>query len=91
MKNFIENTIKEKFDNNKKMIWKNTELILLLFDCIACPYLKIETKYYLLNVYGVSDDKLKNKIINKKLYWFTKWNKFDFGKELDSKHSREVY
>ncbi len=91
MKNIIENTIKEKFDNNKQMIWNNTELTLLLFDCIACPYLKIDTKYHLLNVYGISDDKLKNKIINKKLYWFTKWNKFDFGKELDSKHSREVY
>jgi hypothetical protein len=91
LRSLIEYKIKEKFDNSKQMIWKDTELTLLLFDSIACPYIKIETKRHLLSVYDINDHALQTKIISKRLYWFTKWHKFDFEKELDSKHSQEVY
>ena len=71
---------------------KKAELILLLFDILAYPYVDITpTKIKLLALYKVTDVILQAEIINARSNWFTKWTDFDFGKELDAKQSQEVY
>ena len=72
---------------------KTTELILLLFDLLVCPYLDRPYKNKLLTLFGIqtSSGQLRTKIIGKRKYWFTKWTNFDFGKELESKKSQDVY
>lgn len=91
LRSFIENRIQEKFERNEKSIWKDAELIFLLMDSLACPYVSIDLKEKLLNIYGVSDKKLQKEVINKKEQWFISWKSFDFRKELDAKRSKEVY
>lgn len=70
---------------------KTTELVLILFDLIVCPYLDIDYRKSLLDLYGINEEKMKVDIINKKKYWFTKWSEFNLGKELEAKRSEEVY
>jgi hypothetical protein len=87
----LEEAIKEKFKKRKATLSKETELLLLLFDCLTCPYVNLATKEELLDLYGIQDPALRMEIIQRQKYWFTKWTGFDFGKELDAKQSREVY
>ena len=91
MRIFIENKIQEKFERNKKLIWKDAELIFLLLDSLTCPYISTDLKEKLLNIYGVSNNKLQKEVINKRKQWFISWKSFDFRKELDAKRSKEVY
>ena len=76
---------------------KESELVLLLFDLISCPYVNEEKKYKALAEFGITDaamakDVVEFKEVNgKPQAWFTSWWKFDFGKELDAKRSQEVY
>jgi hypothetical protein len=91
LRNFIETKILEKFENNKKLIWKDTELILLLMDSLTCPYISDSLKVKLFNIYGISDRNLQSEVINKQKQWFISWEGFDFRKELDAKQSKEVY
>lgn len=88
---FIEQKIQEKFQKNKKLIWKDTELILLLLDTLVCPYVSIGLKSEILKLYGVSEISLQQDVINMRKQWFTCWKNFDFQKELDAKRSKEVY
>ena len=70
---------------------------MLLFDLVSCPFVSRETKTQLLSEYQINDQIEQNQILNYKnkygesQLWFTTWQKFDFGKELDSKQSQEVY
>ena len=91
LRNFIENKILEKFDCNKKAIWKDAELVFLLMDSLTCPYVSDDLKEKLLNIYGVFDKTLQKEVISKRDQWFTSWKSFDFRKELDAKRSKEVY
>lgn len=90
IRKFIEIKIKEKFVSNKKLIWKDTELTLLLMDTLACPYVSGELKEELLNIYDVTDKNLQSEMINIKEQWFTTWKNFNFRNELDAKRSKEV-
>jgi hypothetical protein len=87
----IEEIIKKKFENRGATLRKDTELTLLLFDTLACPYVKPETKKEILKTYGIVNKTRQGAIIRKRGYWFTKWVDFDFRKELDAKQSLEVY
>lgn len=93
-KSILKKHILEKFEvissNNRT---KTTELILLLFDLLVCPYLDRPFKNKLLTLFGIPTNlgQLRTKIIDKRKYWFTKWTDFDFGKELESKKSQDVY
>jgi hypothetical protein len=93
IREFIEKKINETFENKKTLIHKDAELMLLLMDTLACPYLSDQMKKNLLEKYDVTDTNLQTNIINKskKQQWFVTWNKFDFRKELDAKRSKEVY
>ena len=68
-----------------------TELTILLFDLLSCPFLEDEFKKDLLGYYDITNTSELNKIIERKGYWFLKWDNFDFGKELEAKKSLEVY
>lgn len=72
---------------------KTTELILLLFDLLVCPYLDRPFKNKLLTLYGIPtrSGRLRTALIKKRECWFTKWTGFDFRKELEAKKSQEVY
>lgn len=76
------------------------ELVFLLLDILTCPYLNNKTeinknkkyrfKIKLLSLAGV-DPVYHIGIIEKEKFWFTKWTDFNFGNELESKRSQEVY
>lgn len=84
--------IEKKFKSvSKGNIRKTTELTLLLFDILACPYLDVSYKKEILSLYEINDESLQNGIIKRRKYWFTKWTDFDLAKELDAKKSQEVY
>jgi hypothetical protein len=93
-KSILKRHILEKFEvisaDNRT---KTTELILLLFDLLVCPYLDRPYKNKLLTLFGIPTNlgRLRTKIIDKRKFWFTKWTDFDFGKELESKKSQDVY
>ena len=97
LRRYIEDEIKKSFKINKNLLNKKAELIMLLFDLVSCPFVSRETKTQLLSEYQINDQIEQNQILNYKnkygesQLWFTTWQKFDFGKELDSKQSQEVY
>lgn len=91
IKKVIENEILKKFENNKASIKIDSELIFLLMDIIACPYVSQEAKYKIFDFYDISNVDMKNNIIKKFRHFFTTWDNFDFGKALDAKQSQEVY
>jgi hypothetical protein len=93
-KAIIKAHILQKFETiSEENRGKTTELVLLLFDLLSCPYLDRPFKNKLLSLYGIdgSMGRLRTAIINHREYWFTKWKDFDFGKELEAKRSQEVY
>lgn len=93
-KSIIKKYIIEKYSSVKSdKRTKYTELILLLFDLLVCPYIDRDFKNKLLTLHNVPTriGKIRTDIINKRKYWFTKWSEFDFTKELEAKKSKEVY
>lgn len=78
------------YENRKDSMLDDSEMVHLTLDLIACPYINISFKKSLLFKYGIEQQKVK-KIISKNKFWFTKWNEFDFAKELDAKLSKDVY
>ncbi|HFM4910512.1 TPA: ABC transporter ATP-binding protein, partial [Escherichia coli] len=82
----IENIYSMKVDT----LLNESELVHLTLDLIACPYISVSFKKALLSRYGIEKSYVK-RIISLNEYWFTKWNDFDFAKELDAKLSNAVY
>lgn len=87
----IERYILDKMKDNKSVLSKDTEKTILLFDCLACPYIRESLKKELLLLFGVKNEEDQEALINLRTEWFTTWIDFDFGKELDAKRSFEVY
>ena len=92
----IKDTLKEHIRCKFEKVQKNnrikmTELTILLFDLLSCPFLEDDYKKELLEYYDITNVSEVNKIVARKDYWFTKWDNFDFGKELEAKKSLEVY
>lgn len=95
--NYVTNLFKNEGREN---IRKKAELVFLLLDMLTCPYLDDKTKINkdekyrykkkLLSLAGV-DSVHHIGIIEKENFWFTKWTDFNFGSELESKRSQEVY
>lgn len=98
LRNYIEDEIKRYFeDSEETLIGKKAELTLFLFDLLSCPFISDDTKKFLLDLRGIKDASEQNNIIHfrskngQKCLWFTTWQNFNFGKELDTKQSQEVY
>lgn len=87
---YIINKIENVAEENRT---QSAELVMLFFDLLSCPYLERTFKNKLFPLFGISssDGRLKSKLINYQKYWFTKWDNFNFGKELEAKKSQEVY
>lgn len=93
-KSIIKAHILKKFEDiSAENRSKSTELILLFFDLLVCPFLDRPFKNKLLTLFGIpaGAGRLRTAVIEKRKYWFTKWTDFDFAKELEAKKSQEVY
>lgn len=92
IREFIKGHVISRMEKiSKKNRGKTAEMIFLLFDLLTCPYLDNDFKRRILNLNGVSDLDMQLRIIRYRQHWFTKWNNFDFGRELDTKQSKDVY
>lgn len=97
LRDFIIDLSLKRIRDRSETCEKDAELVFLLFDLIACPYVPAEKKKQALSVFNVTDDTLASEIIEYRdvvgsaQCWFTNWQDFDFAKELDAKRSREVY
>lgn len=95
LKQAILKHVIQKFENielGKRRI--NTELTILLFDLLSCPFLDISFKKKLLSLSQVNSPTEQDGIISfsdKQKYWFTKWKDINLGRELNAKISLEVY
>ena len=93
----IEKGLKERIVNSPDTFRKHAELTMLAFDTLSCPYVSMGTKKSILKKYGISNSNQQEDIlgyrngVDAKQMWFTTWENFDFGKELDAKLSHEVY
>tara|TARA_R110000868_G_scaffold45485_4_gene151036 strand:+ start:2658 stop:4889 length:2232 start_codon:yes stop_codon:yes gene_type:complete len=83
----------EGIEENKRT--KHSELVLLFFDLISCPYLNEEEfkfKRKILELFDVKTEKEEFiKFVIKQRYWFTKWDNFNLVEEMNAKSSLEPY
>lgn len=86
----IINKIKNVDEDKRK---KSTELVLLFFDILVCPFVDNKFKREIMVLFNIPVhlhfDMLNFK--KEKKYWFTKWDNFNLAKELTAKKSLEVY
>ena len=91
LKAFVEEHVIFKLNYLKAHCHDDAEAMILLLDLIVCPYISAATKDAIGLIFGIDTAAL---VAVQKVndHWFTAWgNKFDLGKELDAKRSREVY
>lgn len=79
-----------RFTVKKVSLVDESEMVHMALDLIVCPFVAIKTKEKILGMFGLPEDNLL-RIQKISKYWFTKWDNFDFSKELDAKISQEVY
>ncbi len=97
LREHVVDTAIKRIRDRSETCHKDSELVLLLFDMISCPYVPSDKKQEALKMFGVSDPALAADMIgysddaSKSQRWFTNWLEFDFAKELDAKRSQEVY
>tara|TARA_R110002072_G_scaffold209067_8_gene366536 strand:- start:1830 stop:3896 length:2067 start_codon:yes stop_codon:yes gene_type:complete len=91
LKAFTEEHIIRKLEYVKAHCHNDSEAMILLLDLIVCPYISPITKDTMGQIFGLDATTLAA-IRKTNDHWFTAWGgKFDLGKELDAKRSREVY
>jgi hypothetical protein len=91
LKAFVEAHIIAKLEYKKAYSSGDTESLLMLLDLVICPYISTATKYAIGQIYGLDEAGLLS-VQSANDRWFTAWgDKFDLGRELDAKRSREVY
>lgn len=91
LKTFLEAHIIAKLEHVAAYCNKDAEAMIMLLDIVVCPYISLATKTRIGNIFGLGAAELAA-IQSSNDHWFTAWgNKFDLGKELDAKRSREVY
>lgn len=91
LKAFIEAHIIAKLEYMKAHCPNDAETLILLLDLVVCPYISSATKDNIGQIFGLNAAGLLS-VQSSNDQWFTAWgDKFDLGKELDAKRSREVY
>ncbi|TRO22228.1 RNA-directed DNA polymerase [Ectopseudomonas mendocina] len=91
LKSFLEDHIISKIDHMKAHYPNDAETLILFLDLIVCPYISTATKAHIGQIFSLDAAGLSS-VQASHDQWFTAWgNKFDLGKELDAKRSREVY
>lgn len=91
LKAFVEAHIIAKLDYMKAHCPNDAETLIMLLDLVVCPYISAATKDAIGLIFGLDAAGLAS-VQSGNDHWFTAWgDKFDLGKELDAKRSREVY
>ena len=78
------------YEIKKDVLLDESEITHLTLDMLACPYVDSLFKSSILFRYNIPK-KYHSLIIKNNDFWFTKWDKFDFAKELDAKLGQDVY
>nr|WP_179209222.1 antiviral reverse transcriptase Drt3b [Haematobacter missouriensis] len=91
LKAFLEAHIIAKLGYMKAHCPNDAETLIMLLDLVVCPYISTATKDAIGQIFGLDAAGLAS-VKSANDHWFTTWgDKFDLGKELDAKRSREVY
>lgn len=91
LKAFVEAHIIAKLEYMKAHCPNDAETLILLLDLLACPFISAPTKDAIGLIFGLDAAALTS-VRSSNDHWFTTWgDKFDLGKELEAKRSREVY
>jgi len=91
LKAFVEAHIVAKLEYMKSHCPNDAETLIMLLDLVGCPYISAATKERIGDIFGLDAAGLVS-VQSANDHWFTAWgDKFDLGKELDAKRSREVY
>ena len=91
LKAFVEAHIIAKLEYMKAHCPNDAEALIMLLDLVVCPYISAATKDAIGLIFGLDAAGLAS-VQSANEHWFTAWgDKFDLGKELDAKRSREVY
>ncbi|MGH8811804.1 MAG: antiviral reverse transcriptase Drt3b [Advenella sp.] len=91
LKSFVEMHIIAKLEYMKAHCPNDAETLIMLLDLVVCPYISTATKNTIGQVFGLDAVGLAS-VQSANDHWFTTWgHKFDLGKELEAKRSREVY
>jgi hypothetical protein len=91
LKAFVEAHIIAKIEYMKAHCPNDAETLIMLLDLLVCPYISAATKDAIGQIFGL-DAAGHASVQSANDHWFTAWgDKFDLGKELDAKRSREVY
>ncbi|WP_211420204.1 antiviral reverse transcriptase Drt3b [Agrobacterium tumefaciens] len=91
LKTFVEAHIIAKLEYMKAHCPNDAETLIMLLDLVVCPYISAATKDAVGLIFGLDAPGL-TAVQSANDHWFTAWgDKFDLGKELDAKRSREVY
>ena len=77
----------------KELRRKTSEMVILLLDLMAFPYLSAESKIQVGESFGLTKKEIKNLLgyFKNGRYMFTNWKKLNVTKELNAKISQEVY
>ncbi|MDO6415348.1 antiviral reverse transcriptase Drt3b [Sphingomonas sp. BIUV-7] len=91
LKAFLKSHIIAKLEYMKAHCPNDAETLIMLLDLVVCPYISAPTKDAIGDIFKLDASALASvQAANDR--WFTAWgDKFDLGKELDAKRSREVY
>lgn len=91
LKAFLEAHIIAKLEHMKAYCPDDAETVIMLLDLVVCPYIGAATKGEIGRIFGLDAAGLAS-VQSSNDHWFTAWgDKFDLGRELDAKRSREVY
>ena len=86
--------IKDKYEMEpQETIKRNAELVILLLDLLACPFIRNNDRRRICSLMGISRPKqvIIEKYLKKRRYMFTRWTDVNLTKELGAKVSLEVY
>lgn len=86
--------IKDKYEKEpQETIKRNAELVILLLDLLACPYIGHNDRRRICSLMSISRPKQEiiEKYLKKRRYMFTRWTDVNLTKELGAKVSLEVY
>lgn len=86
----ITNKFKEQPADTRR---NQAELVILLLDLLACPYLRHKDRREMCAAMGVGPTAQKEieRYLKKRRYMFTRWTNVNLTKELGAKVSLEVY
>lgn len=91
LRSFVEAHMASKLDYMKAQCPNDAEALMIFLDFIVCPYVSAGTKNAMAQTFGLDAAGLSS-VQSANDYWFTAWgDKFNLGRELDAKRSREVY